>query len=104
MANVWGKRSNWVDYTADVEGEKLGVAIFDNPQNPRHPTYWHARDYGLFALNPFGQSAFDPDKEESHLKLPKGQKLLFRWRVVIHPGDAESGQVSALYNEYASKH
>ena len=104
MANVWGKRSNWVDYTADVEGEKLGVAIFDNPQNPRHPAYWHARDYGLFALNPFGQSAFDPDKEESHLKLPRGQKLSFRWRVVIHPGDAETGQVSALYNEYASKH
>ena len=60
MKDVWGKRSNWVDYSGTVEGEKLGVAIFDNPENPRHPTYWHSRDYGLFALDPFGQKAFDP--------------------------------------------
>src|SRR5439155_3395463 len=33
MKNVWGKRSNWVDYTGEVDGEKLGVAIFDHPRN-----------------------------------------------------------------------
>jgi len=104
MAKVWGKRSYWVDYTAEVEGERLGVAMFDHPQNPRHPTYWHARDYGLFALNPFGKNAFDPDQEESHWKLPAGQKVVFRWRVAIHPGDVESGHVADLYREYASQH
>ncbi len=103
MAKVWGKRSNWVDYTAEIDGERLGVAMFDHPSNPRHPTYWHARDYGLFALNPFGRSAFDPSQEESHWKLPQGQKLVFRWRVVIHPGDAESGHVADLYREYAAQ-
>jgi hypothetical protein len=103
MAKVWGKRSNWVDYTAELDNERLGVAIFDHPSNPRHPTYWHARDYGLFALNPFGRSAFDPNQEESKWKLPKGQTLSFRWRVVIHPGDAESGHVADLYREYAAK-
>src|SRR5262249_18115193 len=79
MAEVWGKRSNWVDYTATLDGEPLGVAIFDQPSNPRHPTYWHARDYGLFALNPFGRKAFDETQEESAWKLPNGQKLEFRW-------------------------
>src|SRR5437868_4686515 len=39
MKNVWGKRSNWVDYFGTLEGEQLGVAIFDHPSNPRHPTY-----------------------------------------------------------------
>jgi Methane oxygenase PmoA len=101
MANIWGKRSNWVDYSAMVDGEQLGVAIFDSPKNPRHPTYWHARDYGLFALNPFGQKAFDPSQPESNWKLPKGQKITFRWRVVIHPGDAATGKVAELYQEYA---
>jgi hypothetical protein len=99
MAEVWGKRSNWVDYTATLDGEPLGVAIFDNPSNPRHPTYWHARDYGLFALNPFGRKAFDEAQEESAWKLPAGQKLEFRWRVVIHPADAN---VAELYKEYAA--
>jgi len=100
MAKVWGKRSNWVDYTTDLQGERIGVAMFDHPQNPRHPTYWHARDYGLFALNPFGQNAFDPAQPESHWKLANGQSLTFRWEVVIHSGDAN---VAELYKKYAGK-
>jgi hypothetical protein len=103
MLNVWGKRANWVDYTAEIGGERLGVAIFDHPQNLRHPTYWHARDYGLFSANPFGQSVFDDKQEESHFKLPAGQKLVFRYRVVIHPGDATTGHVADLYSQYVGK-
>ena len=102
MANIWGKRSNWVDYTTELEGEQLGVAIFDHPSNPRHPTYWHARDYGLFALNPFGQKAFDPKQEESSMKIAKGHKVTYRWRVLIHPGDSEAGHVADLYQAYAA--
>jgi hypothetical protein len=102
MVNVWGKRSSWVDYTAEVDGERLGVAIFDNPQNPHYPTYWHARDYGLFSLNPFGQNSFDESMPENITKLAKGQKLTFRWRVVIHPGDAAAGHVADLYKEFAA--
>jgi hypothetical protein len=101
MVNVWGKRSNWVDYTAEVDGERLGVAIFDHPSNPHFPTYWHARDYGLFALDPFGQNAFDPNAEERLTKLAPGQKITYRWRVVIHPGDAETGHVADLYRDFA---
>jgi hypothetical protein len=97
MKQVWGKRSNWVDYTADLDGEKLGVAMFDNADNPRHPTYWHARDYGLFALNPFGRNAFDDTQEESKWKLATGEKLAFRWMVVVHPGDAD---VAKLFSEW----
>jgi hypothetical protein len=100
MVNVWGKRSNWVDYSTELNGERLGVAIFDHPQNPRHPTYWHARDYGLFALNPFGRNAFDENAEVSNWKLPKGQSLTFRWRVVVHAGDTASGHVAEMYRDY----
>jgi len=102
MAHVWGKRSNWVDYTAELDGERLGVAIFDHPQSQRHPPYWHARDYGLFALNPFGRNAFDDQQEESVWKLPPSQKIVFLWRVAIHPADAQSESVADLYQEYAA--
>jgi hypothetical protein len=37
--NVWGKRSEWVDYFGPVDGQTVGIAIFDNPANPRYPTY-----------------------------------------------------------------
>lgn len=102
MAQVWGHKSKWVDYSGDVDGEKLGVAILDHPSNPRFPTYWHARDYGLFALNPFGQKAFDKNLPESRWALEKGQSLRFRWRVIVHPGDAETARVSDLYRQFES--
>jgi hypothetical protein len=103
MANVWGKRSNWVDYSGNVEGEKIGVAMFDAPSNPRHPTYWHSRDYGLFALDPFGQHAFDPTQPVSHWPLDAGKSLRFRWRVVIHPGDAQSAHIAEMYEKWSQK-
>lgn len=102
MPEVWGKRSNWVDYSGNVDGEKVGVAIFDAGTNPRHPEYWHSRDYGLFAINPFGQHAFDPSQAESHWEIEK-DKLHFRWRVVIHPGDAESAHIGQLYDRWNRK-
>ena len=101
MKNVWGKRSNWVDYFGTLEGEQLGIAIFDHPSNPRHPTYWHARDYGLFALDPFGQHAFDESAPESHWTVEAGGSLHFRWRVVIHNGDTVSAHIPELYAAYA---
>ena len=100
MNNVWGKRSNWVDYSGNIDGEKIGIAIFDAASNPRHPTYWHARDYGLFALDPFGQHAFDPTQPESNWTLDAGQPLRFRWRVVIHPGGAESAHIGEMYDHW----
>ena len=102
MKNVWGKRSTWVDYTAMLDGEQLGVAILDHPSNPGSPTRWHARDYGLFSLNPFGRMAFDESQPENITKLAAGQKMTFRWRVVIHPGDAASGGVADLYKTFAA--
>jgi hypothetical protein len=103
MLKAWGKRSNWIDYTGVVDGERLGVAIFDNPQNLNYPTYWHARDYGLVSANPLARNTFDPNLEERHIKLAAGQKQVFRWRVVIHPGDAATAHVADMYKEYVAK-
>ena len=98
----WGKRANWMDYAGELEGEKIGIAIFDHPGNFRHPTYWHARGFGLFAANPFGLHDFlaDPNAKGAYT-LPKGQELRFRYRVVIHPGDAQSAKIAEMYTAYA---
>jgi hypothetical protein len=99
---VWGKRSPWVDYYGEVDGEKLGIAILDHPANPRHPTYWHARGYGLFAANPFGVRDFERDKsKDGSLTLEPGQSLRFRYRVIIHPGDAQSAGIAGLFAKWA---
>jgi len=100
MMKVWGHQADWVDYTGVVDGERLGVAIFDNAKNPNYPTYWHARDYGLFAADPLARNAFDPKLPEQDMKLTPGQKMTFRWRVVIHPGDTTTGNVAEMYKQY----
>ena len=102
--NVWGKRSPWVDYYGTVDGQTVGVAIFDHPGNPRHPTYWHARAYGLFAANPFGASDFTGDKlQDGSMTVEAGKTVRFRYRVVIHPGDSRAADVGELYRDYAAK-
>jgi hypothetical protein len=101
-AGIWGKRSDWVDHFGEIDGEKLGVAILDHPSNPRHPTYWHSRAYGLFAANIFGVHDFERDRsKDGSLTLAPGGTLRFRYRVIIHPGDAKSADIAALYSEYA---
>jgi hypothetical protein len=101
---VWGKRSPWVDYYGQLEGETLGVAIFDHPGNPKHPTYWHSRDYGLFAANIFGEHDFYNDKSrDGGMTLDPGKKLRFRYRVLIHPGDTEAAGIAAMYKDWSEK-
>ena len=101
---IWGKRSPWVDYAGTVDGEPVAIAIFDHPSNPHAPTYWHARAYGLFAANIFGLHDFYNDKsKDGSVKLKTGDKLLFRYRVWIHPGPTDPGKVGAAYQQWAGR-
>lgn len=101
---TWGKRAEWVDYYGTVEGETVGVAILDHTSNLRHPTTWHVRDYGLFAVNPFGLHDFNNDKEHPHLgdhTVPAGGTQTFRYRVYIHKGSTDDAKVADAWNAYS---
>jgi hypothetical protein len=101
-AATWGKRADWCDYYGPVDGKTVGVAIFDHPQNPRHPTWWHVRDYGLFAANPFGQHDFEnsASKSAGDLAVPAGASVTFRYRFYLHEGDEKQARVAEKYKEY----
>lgn len=99
---IWGKRANWVDYYAEIAGETVGLAIFDHPGNPKHPTYWHSRAYGLHAANPFGEHDFHADKtRDGSMTIAPDGRLTFRYRVFIHQGDTAGAKVADEYNDYA---
>ena len=101
---TWGKRAKWVDYYGPADGKEVGVAIFDHPSNPRHPTWWHVRDYGLFGANPFGIHDFE--KKESgagDLVVPKGETVTWKYRFYMHPGNEEEGKVEQAYQEYTKE-
>ena len=100
---TWGKRAEWCDYYGPVEGKIVGVAIFDHPTNPRHPTWWHVRDYGLFAANPFGKHDFESikdDKTAGNLTVAAGKSITFRYRFYLHEGDEQQGKVAEKYQQY----
>jgi hypothetical protein len=100
---TWGKRAAWVDYYGPVEGGIAGVAIFDHPDNPRHPTWWHVRDYGLFAANPFGVHDFERQPAGTgDYRVPAGGSVTFRYRFYIHRGDEREADVAGHYEEYAT--
>jgi sugar phosphate isomerase/epimerase len=100
---TWSKRADWVDYYGPVKGEIVGVAMFDHPDNPRHPTWWHVRDYGLFAANPFGIHDFEKKPAGTgDLVIPAGQSVTFKYRFLFHKGDEKQGKVAAHYRDYAS--
>ncbi len=101
MKNVWGKPSPWVDYSGTLDGEAVGIAIFDSKNNPKHPTTWHSRDYGLFAANPFGDHDFYNDKSKNgSMTIQPGRSLHFRYRIVIHPGDTATAKIADLYKAW----
>lgn len=100
--DVWGKRAHWCDYSGPVDGVWIGVAIFDHPKNLRHPTYWHARDYGLMTANPFGLSEFLGKGYDGSYTLMNDQWLVFRYRIYAHIGDATVGRVREHYINYVA--
>jgi hypothetical protein len=99
---AWGKRADWCDYYGPVDGKTVGIAIFDHPENPRHPTWWHVRDYGLFAANPFGVHDFEKKpKGTGDFTIPAGQSVTFRYRFYMHEGDEKQAGVAKEYQEYS---
>jgi len=98
--DCWGKKAKWCDYSGNVCNKIVGIAIFDHPENLK-PAYWHVRNYGLFAVNPFGLSYFEnnPNKRGDFI-LEKGKEGIFKYRIIIHRGDAKESNLEKRYAAY----
>ena len=72
----------------------------NHPGSFRFPTNWHVRTYGLFAANPFGYKDFGR-KDPGAYTIPKGEKIRFGYRVVLHEGDTPSANVPELFQAYS---
>lgn len=102
--DTWGKRAEWCDYYGPINDKTVGIAIFDHPQNPVHPTYWHVRNYGLFAANPFGIHDFEKKAPGAgNMTIPGGKSVTFKYRFYMHEGDEKQGKVAERYQEYVSQ-
>tara|TARA_R110002096_G_scaffold212352_10_gene399859 strand:+ start:6940 stop:9825 length:2886 start_codon:yes stop_codon:yes gene_type:complete len=96
---IWGEKANWVHYWGQIDGRDAGIAILAHPDNPRSPTWWHAREYGLVSANPFGPTKNSGD---GALTLQPGETLTLRYRFLFHDRSAEAASVSDQYEQFAS--
>jgi hypothetical protein len=102
---VWGTRARWMALSGRVGDEDVVLVICDHPKNPGHPTYWHARGYGLFAANPFGPKAYSNGKDpERPYSLPAGQSTVLRHRLAILPGPFSAEKAEAAFQEFAAEY
>jgi hypothetical protein len=104
-AAIWGKPAEWVDESGTIDGKPHGIAILADPNNPRHPTTWHARTYGLIAPNEWGLHDFDKKANPPHagdMKIPQGQTATFHYRIVIHAGDETQAKIAEKYRDFAA--
>jgi hypothetical protein len=95
---IEGLHSPWVDWEADLEGERVGVTMMDSPKNRRAPTTWIARDEGLLFANPFAQRYYDKSREDGSLSLQPGDELRLRYRFLVHTADTN---IAKAFQEFA---
>ncbi len=93
-AGTFGERSAWCDSSGARDGVTEGLAILQHPENRWHPAPWFTRDYGFFSPTPMYWI------EEGRFELPQGERLTLRYRVVVHAGDAQQANITALYAAY----
>lgn len=100
--DVWGTRGTWTKLSGTANGKPVTVAILDSPGNPGHPTYWHARGYGLFAANTLGQAALSDGKETLNFSISEGTPATFRYRVVVMDSNPSAAEMEKLYAAWTS--
>src|ERR1035438_4477462 len=100
---AWGTRGRWCNLSGMVEGQPVTITIFDNPANPNFPAYWHARGYGLFAVNPLGRKIFTNGKEKAlNFTLAPNASVTFRYRVLISSVIATAAASETAYQNFVT--
>ena len=102
--DVWGKRAKWILYSGSIDGNPVSLAMFDHPSNFRHPTTWHARDYGLIAANPFGLHYFlGKEKGAGTYRVEQGGSLQLRYRIEFFKGVVKPERVEERFQAFAKQ-
>ncbi len=73
---VFWKRAKWVDYSGAITNDHLeGITLFDHPDNPNFPTYFHVRNDGWMGAS----LTFDGPRV-----IPPDESLHLRYGLYIH--------------------
>ncbi len=99
---IWGKSASWVLYSGTIQSQPASILMLDHPTNFRHPTTWHARDYGLGTANPFGLHDFEKMAAGAgEVTLSKGQSLTLHYRFVFFSAEIDSDDAAEHHAQFS---
>lgn len=97
--DIWSQAAQWCDYSGTLDGERLGVTVMAHPDNFR-PSWWHARNYGFMAANPFGRQAMKKG-DQSRIEVRPNEPFRLRYGVWIHSGSVPGiTHIEQAYTRY----
>lgn len=88
------KRAKWCNVERPFGPEIYGVAVFDHPTNPNHPSGWRVDEQGL--INPVVSMLGD-------WILPAKSERVFRQRIVVYSKSASAEWLEQQFNSYAEE-
>jgi hypothetical protein len=102
---VWGTRNDWVILSGMKNNVIISMALFDHPKNPGYPAYAHARGYGLFSINNFGQNSYDSKQEKRNYKIEKGESVTLYHRFYIQSGSVLTMEkANKIFKEFSKEY
>lgn len=89
-------RSRWCAYTAEADGKDVTAAMFDSPENIRHPATW-------FTMHkPFAYLSATLNLHEKPLVLDK-KELNLCYAVALWDGKVDQERIDQLYNKWVKQ-
>jgi len=87
-------RTKWVAYVAPAGGKTVTVAMFDHPENSRHP----ATMFTMVEHFAYVSATLNLKKEP--LKLEAGKPLALRYGVAVWDGEVGAEEIERLYRRW----
>jgi hypothetical protein len=88
---LW-KKAKWVDYAGPITKDKIGgITLFDHPNNPNFPSYFHVRNDGWMGAS----LTFDGPKE-----ITPEKPLRLRYGLYIHSDIKAEEAIEAKWKQF----
>jgi len=90
--DIFWKRAKWVDYSGPVTNQKIeGITLFDYPDNPNFPTYFHVRNDGWMGAS----LTFDAPRE-----IQPDKPLHLRYGLYVHSDTKNKDAIEAKWYQF----
>ena len=83
-----------MDYSGIVDGDPVGLAFLDHPDNARHPTPWYVIRSSVMG---YVNAALLNDEP---MTLEPGQRMTLRYRLIVHPNRWDAERLQAAQTRF----